>query len=160
MCTSSIFLLLKSIKKIIDLKSLKYIYIYKPKILAQQQKLPIGNSKAKKKKLRLINQFYQKQTNQPTLNKIILSLPIKDTLYTHIKKNNNKRKHLPAKQQSQKPNLLHIANNKTAPPNSKSWLRPCVQEIKNLWTLISYTSLSLSNINDNPINYLKSVFTG
>ena len=45
MCRSSIFLLLKSIKKIIDLKSLKYIYIYiyKPKILAQQQKLPIGS---------------------------------------------------------------------------------------------------------------------
>ena len=41
---SNIFLLLKSIKKFIDLKS-KKIYIYKPKILAQQQKLPIGNSK-------------------------------------------------------------------------------------------------------------------
>ena len=25
----------------------KYIYIYKPKILAQQQNLPIGSSKAK-----------------------------------------------------------------------------------------------------------------
>ena len=50
-------------KNFIDLKFKKKIY--KPKILAQQQKLPIVNSKAKikkNKKLRLINRFYQKQT--------------------------------------------------------------------------------------------------
>ena len=34
-------------KKFIDLKSKRKLY--KPKILAQQQKLPIGNSKAKNK---------------------------------------------------------------------------------------------------------------
>ena len=84
-------------KKFIDIKSKKKIY--KPKILVQQQKLPIGNSKAKKKKLRLINLFYQKQTTYP------LKKPLKQnnfvitnkrhTLHTH--NNNNKRKPLPTK---------------------------------------------------------------